>query len=203
MKKSEFCEIFSRNLWQKNQWKWPTMYFVFKREIIQIFMKSFIKFYQKWQILVKNSWKRWMKSTDFTLFSRKFKHRYLPVKNQNKKIFLVPYSTLDELSTDTSLNSLRWIYRSAKIDWTKKNPVEYIVPPPSRGVGTIIPLQILCCGKYGLDKKLIYTKLYQGDKKWLAAWLHRKSNSIWLKRLENFQKLFLAAKYFLIIADII
>ena len=53
-------------------------------------------------------------------------------KTKIKKIFLIPHSTLDKLSNDTSLISLRWIYRSAKIDWTKKkkNPVEYIVPPP-------------------------------------------------------------------------
>ena len=58
-----------------------------------------------------------MKSTEFTLFSRKFKPGYLPVKNENqKKIFLVSYSTLDKLSNDTSLNFLRLIYRSAKID---------------------------------------------------------------------------------------
>ena len=62
-----------------------------------------------------------MKSTEFTLFSRKFNPRYLPVKNENqKKKNLIPYSTLDKLSNDTSLKSLRWIYRSAKIDWTKK-----------------------------------------------------------------------------------
>ena len=41
-------------------------------------------------------------------------------KTKIKKNFLIPYSTLDRLSNDTSLNSLRWIYRSAKIDWTKK-----------------------------------------------------------------------------------
>ena len=52
-------------------------------------------------------------------------------KTKIKKIFLIPHSTLDKLSNDTNLNSLRWIYRSAKIDWTKKNPVEYIVPPPA------------------------------------------------------------------------
>ena len=30
---------------------------------------------------------------------------------------------------DTTHNSLRWIYRSAKIDWTK-NRFEYVVLPP-------------------------------------------------------------------------
>ena len=57
---------------------------------------------------------------EFTLFSRKFKHRYLPIRNENQKIFLIPYSTLDKHSNDTSLNSLQWIYRSAKTD-RKKN----------------------------------------------------------------------------------
>ena len=98
--------------------------------------KIFLNFIKIGELLVKNSEKRWMKSTEFTLFSRKFKPRYLPVKNENKKNFLIPYSTLDKLSNDTSLKSLRWIYRSAKIDWTKiwvySSP-----PPPSREVGTI------------------------------------------------------------------
>ena len=48
-----------------------------------------------------------MKSTEFTLFSRKFKPQYLPVKNENKKNLLNPYFTRDKLSNDTSLNSLR------------------------------------------------------------------------------------------------
>ena len=55
-----------------------------------------------------------MKATEFTLFSRKFKPRYLPVKNENKKIFLIPYSTLDKLSNDTSLNSLKTVEYSQK-----------------------------------------------------------------------------------------
>ena len=48
-------------------------------------MKLFIKFYQIGEIFVKNSEKRWMKSKEITLFSRKFKPRYLPVKNENQK----------------------------------------------------------------------------------------------------------------------
>ena len=36
---------------------------------------------------------------------------------------------MDGLFNDTTHISLRWIYQSAKIDWTKKNPFEYIVPP--------------------------------------------------------------------------
>ena len=57
-----------------------------------------------------------------------------PCKKQ-KKIFLIPYSTLDGLSNDTTHNSLRWLYRSAKIDWTKKAiwAFEYIVPSPTKG----------------------------------------------------------------------
>ena len=95
--------------------------------------KILLNFIKICEILVKNSEKRWMKSTEFTLFSRKFKPRYLPVKNENQKIFLIPYSTLDKLSNDTSLNSLRWIYRSAKIDWTKKNSWVYSSSPLKRG----------------------------------------------------------------------
>ena len=43
---------------------------------------------------------------------------------------------MDELFNNTTHISLRWIYRSAKIDWTKKNPFHYIVPSPTSGVGT-------------------------------------------------------------------
>ena len=57
-------------------------------------------------------------------------------KTKFRKIFFIPFSAMDRLFNDTTQNSLRWIYRSAKIVWTKKT-VEYIVPPPSRGVGTI------------------------------------------------------------------
>ena len=85
------------------------------------------------ELLVKNSEKSWMKSTEFTLFSRKFKPRYLPIKNENQKNFLIPYSTLDKLSNDTSLNSLRWIYRSAKIDWTKKTQLSIYFLPAQEG----------------------------------------------------------------------
>ena len=87
MKKSEFCEIFCRNLWQKNSMKIDEMYFVFKRKINNIFMKNFIKFYQNWQNFSQKFRKRWMKSTEFTLFSRKFKPQYLPVKNETKNLF--------------------------------------------------------------------------------------------------------------------
>ena len=63
----------------------------------------------------------------------------LDISKQKRKlniIFWIPYSTLDGLSNDTSHNSLRLLYRSAKIVWTKKKRFDYIVPPPSRGVGT-------------------------------------------------------------------
>ena len=92
--------------------------------------KILLNFIKIGKNLVKNSEKRWKKSTEFTLFSQKFKPRYLPVKTKIKKIFLIPYSTLDKLSNDTSLNSLRWIYRSAKIDWTKKSIWVYSSSPP-------------------------------------------------------------------------
>ena len=49
-----------------------------------------------------------------------------------KKIFITPWLKLDGLWNDTSFNALRWIYRSAKIDWTKK-AFDYVVPPPQVG----------------------------------------------------------------------
>ena len=61
MKKSEFWEIFSRNLWQKIQWKQPTIYFVCKRKINNIFLKILFNFIKIGENLVKNSEKRWMK----------------------------------------------------------------------------------------------------------------------------------------------
>ena len=70
---------------KKNQWNQPTMYFVFKRKINNIFIKNLIKVIKIGKILVENSERRWMKSTEFSLFSRKFKPRYLPVKNENHK----------------------------------------------------------------------------------------------------------------------
>ena len=56
-------------------------------------------------------------------------------KRKSKKIFLIPYSTPDKLSYDTSLNCPRWIYRSAKIDGTKKPIWVYSSspPPPQEG----------------------------------------------------------------------
>ena len=54
-----------------------------------------------------------------------------------EKIFLIPYSTLEGLVNETTQNSQQLLYRSAKIVWTKKNPFEYIVPPPLKWVGTI------------------------------------------------------------------
>ena len=48
-----------------------------------------------------------------------------------KKIRLSPDFLLDWLSIDSTYNSLRWLYRSAKIA-EQKNPFEYIFPPPTK-----------------------------------------------------------------------
>ena len=62
------------------------MYFVvFKRKINNIFMKKFIKFYQNWRNFSQKFRKKVNEINDFTLFSRNFKPRYLPVKNENEK----------------------------------------------------------------------------------------------------------------------
>ena len=86
MKKSVFCEIFSRNLWPKKSNENS------RQNILSLNVKS-TTFFWKFllnlikigEILGKNSEKSWMKSTEFTLFSRKFKPRYLPVNNENQK----------------------------------------------------------------------------------------------------------------------
>ena len=96
------------------------MYFVFKRKNNNIVMKNFIKIYQNWRNFSQKIRKKSEWNQRNSLYFLKFKPQYLPVKTENKKNFLTPFSTLDKLSNDTSLNSLRWIYRSAKIDWTKK-----------------------------------------------------------------------------------
>ena len=40
-------------------------------------------------------------------WSQKFKTQYLALENEIKKIFLIPYSTLDGLSNDTTHSHLR------------------------------------------------------------------------------------------------
>ena len=99
-----------------------------------------------------------------------------------KKIFLIPYSTLDKLSNDTSVNSLRWLYRSDKIVWTKKNPFEYIVPPPLNWVGTsksnieFFKLYFLSEGNiilisiviYGSERKNFFYRSRKFVKFWIA-----------------------------------
>ena len=52
-------------------------------------------------------------------------------KTKFKKIFLIPYLTLDGLFNDATDNFPRWIYRSIPNDWKKQ--FENIAPPSSRG----------------------------------------------------------------------
>ena len=61
------------------------MYFVFNRKINNIFMKNFIKFFQNWRNFSQKFRKKVNEINGITLFSRKFKPRYLPVKNENQK----------------------------------------------------------------------------------------------------------------------
>ena len=86
-----------------------------------IFLKNFIKFYQNW----RNFWSKIPKKGEWNKRNSLYFLQSLNLdislsKTKIKKIFLIPYSTLGKLSNDTSLNSLLWIYWSAKIDWTKK-----------------------------------------------------------------------------------
>ena len=54
------------------------------------------------------------------------------LENEIQKNVLIPCSTLDGLFNDTTHNSLRWIYRSVKIVWTKKTCWVYPVEQLSR-----------------------------------------------------------------------
>ena len=113
-------------------------------------MKNFVKFYQNWRNFSQKFREKGEWNQRKSLYFLESLNLDISLsKTKIKKIFLIPYSTLDKLSNDTSLNSLRWIYRSAKIDWTKKNPVEYIVPPPPP------PL------KRGRNKYLTYVIVFQ------------------------------------------
>ena len=66
-------------------------------------------------------------------------------KKRIKKILLIPNSTLGELFDDTTHISI------GQNCLHKKNPFEYIVPPPTSGVGTIINQK--------LGSKYILTKI--------------------------------------------
>ena len=108
-------------------------------------MKTFIKFYQNFRNLSQKFWKKvneinmneheWNQNQMNSLYFLENLNLDISLsKTKIREIFLIPYSTLDKLSNDTSLNSLRWIYRSAKIDWTKKNPIwVYSSSPLKRG----------------------------------------------------------------------
>ena len=58
-----------------------------------------------------------------------------------KKIRLSPDSLLDWLSIDTTYNSLRGLYRSAKIAEQKKTHLSIFFLPQLKWVGTIIFIQ--------------------------------------------------------------
>ena len=61
-----------------------------------------------------------IKTTEYRLQCTIFKSLITPCKKQSRKSFLIPYSTLEDLSNDTTYNFLRWLYWSAKFDSTKK-----------------------------------------------------------------------------------
>ena len=78
----------------------------------------------------------WIKTVEY---SHNFKPQQLTVKNEIRKCFLILCFWMYVLSNDTTHNSLRWTYRSAKIDWTKKpNWVYSSSLPTNVGIGTII-----------------------------------------------------------------
>ena len=133
MKRSEFCEIFSRNLWQKkfneNSRQCILCLNVKSTTFSWKILLNFIKIGEiLFKISEKGEWnqRNWI----YLLENLNLDIFLLKIFKKINKIFLFSYSTLDKLSNDTSLNSLRLIYRSAKIDWTKKPGWVYNSPPP-------------------------------------------------------------------------
>ena len=79
--------------------------------------------------------KKWKceQNSGFRSIIPKFLNRCNSLRNESKKIFLIPHYTLDRFSNDTTHNHLRWIYRSAKIVWTKKHVWVYRSSPTVMG----------------------------------------------------------------------
>ena len=126
MKKAEFCEKFSRNLWQRKFNENSRQYILSLNVKSATFSwKNLLNFIKIGEILVKNSEKMWMKSTELALFSRKFKPRYLPVKNENQKNL---FNSILYASQPVSTLYDEYIDRPKLTE--QKNPFEYIVPAP-------------------------------------------------------------------------
>ena len=137
MKKAEFWNIYPEfwpnKLNQNNQ----QCLFVFKSKVNNTILKNlnkFLRIVQNWRKFRQKFRKMWIKTTWIhSTFLRNLNIDNSLKKMKIKKIFLIPYSTLDGLSNVTSLNALRWICRSAKIDWTKKTIWVYSSSPLMRG----------------------------------------------------------------------
>ena len=86
MKKSEFLKYLA-GICDKKKFNENSRQYILSLNVksTTFSWKIVLNFIKIGEILIKNSEKRWMKSTEFTLFSRKFKPRYLPVKNENQK----------------------------------------------------------------------------------------------------------------------
>ena len=79
MKKYEFSEILAGICDKKFNENSRQYYSSLNVKSTTFSWKILLNFIKIGEIFVKNSEKRWMKSTEFTLFSRKFKPRHLPV----------------------------------------------------------------------------------------------------------------------------
>ena len=118
----------------------PKLFFLsifvyYKHKLIHfVAWKVFLKyyFYRKNPNLKKN----YTKMCQISHIHSRFQSSLTPRKKTKfKKIFTVSNSTLDELCNDTTPISLRWIYQSAKIYWTKK-PIWVYSSSPKSGVRT-------------------------------------------------------------------
>ena len=151
-KSLNFVKFLAGTLWHKNSMKKSRQCILSLNVKSTIFSwKMLLNFIKTGEILVKISEKSKWNQRNSLYFLESLNLDISLSKTKIKKIFLIPYSTLDKLSNDTSLNSLRWIYRSAKIDWTKKKPswVYSSSPPPQEGS----------------EQKTVHTKC-EKDQKW-------------------------------------
>ena len=150
---------FRRNFWQKlfwatfdeKGWFWKCSAKILAKKLYQYSQQEFLSPKRKLPVLLLIGFTYFSKIDDNcgkipenanenngiqSTFLKSLNHDNSLEAIKIEKIF--PYSTLDGLFNAKTQNPLRWIYRSVKIVWTR-NPVEYIVPPPSRGVRTITP----------------------------------------------------------------
>ena len=140
--RSLFPDIFDEKGWilkhlakifAKKSNKNSQQYFLFLKKLKTQFLTILLYFSKIDEILGKNS-----ENVHKNNANRFNIHKILNIVNSLQKtkfikIFVILYSTPDRLFSDTTHNSIRWIYLSVKIDWTKKPIWEYSSSPLKKG----------------------------------------------------------------------